>query len=333
MNLTFLTLLVMLICYQKGCAQKPRSSGCVPSDPYCKIDKHEYDPTKGLPDVLPLFDQKIDEEEEGEEEDTRKDYANSDIDVKQIPPGGLMKMSYVTPILRLNASTLFPNVDVKALNKDLLDLTKGVYDRLEKQWGKRACFRKAHCSVNNKFFDWQRSGGWDNYYLKHKSVHVLEDMMFSAADRYTRAMGLGDLRTAVARGESLSEDGEAFTEESQVTALIWATVHKKGIMHHLHDHPFALISGVYYVNVPKGAGDIVLYDPRPQHSHLDSVLTPMPGEFLLFPSWLKHQVQGTVGSDPRISFAFNIDGKWEGTADVGASYELPLRQYEKERFP
>jgi hypothetical protein len=290
------------------------------------VRAHNYKEGQLLPNDLPLYDQEMSSSQRHLDEKVERDNRTG-LSRDVLPPGGLMKMAWVTPILRLNASTMFPNVDVEKLNADLFSITNNLYEKLERQWGDEACFRKAHCSINNKFFDWQRSGGWDNFFLKHKSVRALEEMQFKAADRFARGMGLGDLRHAVERGESLSEDGEYFGDDSNVTSLMWATVHKQGIMHHMHDHPFALISGVYYVSVPPGSGDIVLYDPRPQHSHEDFVLTPLPGEFLLFPSWLKHQVQGTVGNDPRISFAFNIDGKWEGTADIAASYELPLRTH------
>ena len=304
---------------------------CLPGDQSCNVQDYDYVEGNELPDDLPLYAEGF--EPLGTTQEIVEEEQTTGLSRKSLPPGGLMKMSWVTPILRLNASTIFPNVDVAALNKDLLNHTMNLYSKLERQWGNKACFRKAHCSINNKFFDWQRSGGWDNFFLKHKSLKVLEDMMFKAADRYTRAaLGL-TLREAVARGETLSEDGEEFTDTSEVTQLIWATVHKEGVMHHRHDHPFALISGVYYVNVPPGSGDIVLYDPRPQHSNNDIILTPFPGEFLFFPSWLKHQVQGTVGSDPRISFAFNVDGKWEGTGDVGPTYELPLRQSKENVYP
>ena len=296
-----------------------------------KVLAYQYNEGDKLPDDLPLYDQQL--EHDGKENFDQLSPTERDRNPTFLPPGGLMKMAWVTPILRLNASTIFPNVDIKKLNEDLFQLTNNMYEKLERQWGREACFRKAHCSINNKFFDWQRSGGWDNFFLKHKSVRTLEKLTFKAADRYARAIGLGDLRSAVERGESLSEDGQPFDENSEVTQLIWAGVHKEGIMHHRHDHPFALFSGVYYVSVPPGAGDIVLYDPRPQHSHEDFVFTPIPGEILLFPSWLKHQVQSTIGSNPRIVFAFNIDGKWEGSSDISASYELPLRTTEDIHFP
>jgi len=288
--------------------------------------KSGYEEGGQLPIDLPLYDQETSKPQEiAENKEERAKTAGLTRDV--LPPGGLMKMAWVTPILRLNASTMFPNVDIDKLNKDLFSLTNDLYEKLERQWGDEACFRKAHCSINNKFFDWQRSGGWDNFFVKHKSTRLVQEMSYKAADRFVRGMGLGDLRHAVERGEMLSEDGEHFGPENNVSQLMWATVHKNGIMHHMHDHPFALISGIYYVSVPPGSGDIILYDPRPQHSSEDFILTPMAGEFLLFPSWLKHQVQSTVGNDPRISFAFNIDGKWEGTGDIAASYELPLRKY------
>ena len=45
---------------------------------------------------------------------------------------------------------------------------------------------------------------------------------------------------------------------------------------------------------------------------------PKEGEFIMFPSWLRHNVLPTNGppEDPRISIAWNTYGNWEQTDDV-----------------
>nr|WP_115094571.1 TIGR02466 family protein [Synechococcus sp. UW106] len=91
-----------------------------------------------------------------------------------------------------------------------------------------------------------------------------------------------------------------------------------------HVHPGAEISGVLYISVPPESGRIVFRDPRPQAemSQLQSSLgnvfdslvprfpvSPEPGDLLLFPSWLMHQVEtGRNQNGLRISMALNING-------------------------
>ena len=91
-----------------------------------------------------------------------------------------------------------------------------------------------------------------------------------------------------------------------------------------HVHPGAEISGVFYIAVPSGSGKIIFRDPRPQSEMANlqskfgpSVLSlrprfpvqPEPGELLLFPSWLMHQVEPGMDQDGmRMSMALNITG-------------------------
>ena len=51
-----------------------------------------------------------------------------------LPPGGLMKMAWATPILRLNVSSFFPNVDAAVLNAKLAAIVDGIYDGCEHVW-------------------------------------------------------------------------------------------------------------------------------------------------------------------------------------------------------
>src|SRR5262249_23732058 len=44
----------------------------------------------------------------------------------------------------------------------------------------------------------------------------------------------------------------------------WANVNPQGGLNSSHNHPNNYLSGVYYVSVPPGTGQIVFADPRPQ---------------------------------------------------------------------
>jgi uncharacterized protein (TIGR02466 family) len=98
----------------------------------------------------------------------------------------------------------------------------------------------------------------------------------------------------------------------------WAVAYKAGDSQGLHVHPGANISGVYYVAAPPAAlergesGKISFYDPRPRANmnqlsfqstrHREA---PVPGDMILFPSWLEHAVSPFQGGGERICIAFN----------------------------
>jgi uncharacterized protein (TIGR02466 family) len=103
----------------------------------------------------------------------------------------------------------------------------------------------------------------------------------------------------------------------------WANVTRNGQYHSLHSHPNAAWSGVYYVNGNPRADDnhpfsgkLELIDPRPGASltYAESsalygrfLVNPSPGQMVLFPGWLQHQVHPYFGSDARITVAFNAN--------------------------
>lgn len=91
--------------------------------------------------------------------------------------------------------------------------------------------------------------------------------------------------------------------------------------HSFHVHPLSVISGTYYLQVPKGSGNFRIEDPRmdafmarPPHrkqareenlAHIQ--VEPKPGMLLLFESWLRHEVPANLGRSERISVSFNYD--------------------------
>ena len=113
---------------------------------------------------------------------------------------------------------------------------------------------------------------------------------------------------------------ECSVQPSRVEFVMWgwAVVLRAGNTQGLHVHPEANISGVYYVSAPPAAlqrgdaGKISFYDPRPRANMNQLVRqitrhreSPVPGDLILFPSWLEHSVAAFDGPGERICVAFN----------------------------
>ena len=100
---------------------------------------------------------------------------------------------------------------------------------------------------------------------------------------------------------------------------IWINVLPPGGTHSSHIHPLSVVSGTYYVAVPKGASAIKFEDPRsglmmaapPRRKDAAADLQPFiyeqpePGTLLLWESWLRHEVPLNTARKERISISFN----------------------------
>lgn len=119
----------------------------------------------------------------------------------------------------------------------------------------------------------------------------------------------------------------------------WANINPPGGLNSAHTHPNNFLSGVYYVSLPGGAGQIVFGDPRPQAYGIlpqtnnwnkyvgnEIKLEVKEGRMVLFPAWLSHSVPVNRSTQERISVSFNImftdftdamsKPLWTGTAPV-----------------
>jgi uncharacterized protein (TIGR02466 family) len=93
----------------------------------------------------------------------------------------------------------------------------------------------------------------------------------------------------------------------------WMNIMPRHTYHNLHLHPHSVVSGVYYVSTPKGSVSLKLEDPRmtlymnaPQRKKpLCHTIVPTEGSFVLFESWLRHEVPPNQSAKPRISLSFN----------------------------
>ena len=137
------------------------------------------------------------------------------------------------------------------------------------------------------------------------------------------------LVSAAARGalEFLGLGSPAF----EITGC-WGNINPRGGMNSSHTHPNNYLSGVYYVAIPEGAGQIVFTDPRPQAGVMipptarfnkfignKITLEAKEGRMLLFPGWLLHSVPVNRSETERVSISFNIM-----FSDYGQSMSKPL---------
>ena len=99
----------------------------------------------------------------------------------------------------------------------------------------------------------------------------------------------------------------------------WMNVMPKHTYHTLHLHPHSVISGAYYVSTPPGSVSLKLEDPRmafymnaplrqngpKKETGLYYEITPSRGTFVLFESWLRHEVPPNQSNQSRVSISFN----------------------------
>lgn len=139
----------------------------------------------------------------------------------------------------------------------------------------------------------------------HPAVNTLKQHIRSAVRSYAAVL--------------IEQECAARPAKVEFTIWGWAVILRAGNSQGIHVHPYTNISGVYYVEAPssllEGAsekGKICFHDPRPRanmnqlpNQNTRRSKTPVPGDMVLFPSWLEHSVSAFRGEGERICIAFN----------------------------
>lgn len=111
------------------------------------------------------------------------------------------------------------------------------------------------------------------------------------------------------------------TGRSLVMTDCWVNAMGRQVVHGLHLHPLATISGTYYVQAPRGCSGLKLEDPRldrfmgapPRRSDSRPETQPWvtiparAGQVVLFESWLRHEVPPNPSTRERVSVSFNYN--------------------------
>jgi len=168
--------------------------------------------------------------------------------------------------------------------------------------------------INEMFFRWQR----DNYNIMKDQGESYTSPSFLQMWTSPAYQNMRDLVNRYVDGYLANLRVEQEVQRTKDGPFFWATISYDGLYHMSHTHPDAVVSGVFYAKVPERAGAIVFDDPRGPRPPFDGklIITPEPGELLMFPSWLVHSVLPTLGSDRRVSFSFNVQGQWSTTTDT-----------------
>ena len=95
---------------------------------------------------------------------------------------------------------------------------------------------------------------------------------------------------------------------------MWVNINPPGAFNHVHVHPGSLLSGILWLKVPEGSGNIKFHDPNEMNNYclIENGNTcygflPKEGVMALFPSFLNHNVDLNMSDEDRISIAFNLD--------------------------
>lgn len=166
--------------------------------------------------------------------------------------------------------------------------------------------------LDNEGMNWSKTnyiGGYTSYasmtdlHYRSPTFGELEKLIDKHVHRYARSLRM-DLQ-----GGKLK------------MSTLWINIMPTGTHHSGHVHPLSVISGTYYVSVPKGSGGIKFEDPRlpmmmaappkrrPTPESLRPIIeiAPAEGKVVLFESWLRHEVPASRARRDRISVSFNYE--------------------------
>lgn len=147
----------------------------------------------------------------------------------------------------------------------------------------------------------------ENYRGGYTSYASLSDMQFRSPLFSNFAEALQPHANAFAKAHGWQMKGLSLEMNA-----CWINVMARHTYHSSHVHPHSVLSGTYYVSTPKGSVALKLEDPRsglfmhsPARKSLFHDVTASAGTFVLFESWLRHEVPPNQSAEPRISISFN----------------------------
>ncbi|MBS0420548.1 MAG: hypothetical protein JSR66_22765 [Proteobacteria bacterium] len=150
----------------------------------------------------------------------------------------------------------------------------------------------------------------ENYpggYTSYNSVHRMHEVSPTFAELQRRIS-----RHVRSFAASLEFD---LTQRALTMTDCWVNIMPRQVVHSLHLHPLATLSGTYYVRTPPGCPGLKFEDPR-----LDRFMAAPPrtgssrpwvvipaeaGTLVLFESWLRHEVPPNPVAAERVSISFN----------------------------
>ena len=146
---------------------------------------------------------------------------------------------------------------------------------------------------------------YPNGYTSYSSLSRLHEQ-FTVFDR---------LKSALDREVKIyaKQLGLRFDRGELALSSLWVNVMPKNCYHAFHIHPNSVVSGTFYVSVPKGKAPLRIEDPRAAlfmacpHRKAQHDFHPKAGEIILFESYMRHEVPPHRTDETRVSVSFNYD--------------------------
>ena len=139
-------------------------------------------------------------------------------------------------------------------------------------------------------------------------THQLSSLSENVIEQYN----LNHLKNHINEHLNFYLDEIRYTRNIKYRMESWIAVFNPDDYGHQHDHGSADISGVYYYKSNGADGDIIFYNPTVQ-ADVSTTLRgktwrhqPQAGKMLMFPGYLRHEVQRNQTSETRISLSWNI---------------------------
>ena len=175
------------------------------------------------------------------------------------------------------------------------------YPRITKKFRKKIIdvLTKSNCE---KEYSHRIKGRWENQYL---DIDLVPDIktIFS----YACQMGKDIINKSLVI---------PYKQLGFPTNEFWFNIAYPGDETGWHDHKEnAILSGVYYIKIPRLSGDIKFRRNINNNSWKEWKIKSKAGKMILFHSGLEHCVEKNNSSNKRISLAFNL-------------YTLPIKLYE-----
>ena len=194
-----------------------------------------------------------------------------------------MHQLFATQIYQAKVKTDLPD-----LMKEIRQIEKA--DQKGREW--------SHDNYKNGYTSY---GSWDQLHQLSSTFDVLEKQIRKHVVKFAKNLDY-DLPAGALKVNSM-----------------WVNIMPEGSLHSAHIHPHSVISGTFYVEVPKQASAIKFEDPRlacfmnapvpkpaaKKENRRFFSIAPVNSDLILFESWLKHEVPLNQSKKPRVSVSFN----------------------------
>ena len=201
--------------------------------------------------------------------------------------------------------------------KNHLDLYIGIYKPYQKKWLK----------MYNIFCSYISTDTFKLNLKKYKKEILYLKSIKSSANKsnyggwqsslfITVPKNFKDLFKKISVNIKKIEKNLSLSKELKLNAL-WYNVNGLGSFNRPHEHNNSIVSGVYYISIPKNSGSIVFLNKNLDIYYQDTIqnyneynsstwkINPQENQCVLFPSYLTHYVEPNLNKKERISISFN----------------------------